>query len=269
MNDSMNIRQVVKQTGLTSRALRFYEAKGLVCPIRTASGARYYAKAELERLHQIIVLKSAGLSLAQMKRLFEGRPVDLAALLRAQLEMLDEEAAQIDKARGVIQFALSRTDRGEPIDAETFCSLIESGDKMMKQENKWKELIDDYYTPEEQASWLEQTKPLGNLFQQENYLAQWKELSARIEAAQPLAPESDEALAFVREWFTLLEPFSQVSTPEMWEGSRKFYADMPKWQNRVDTGFSFEAWNFISAATTAALAAGKDIGPVPAWMRSQ
>ena len=139
----------------------------------------------------------------------------------------------------------------------------------MKQENKWKELIDEYYTAEEQESWLEQTKPLDGLFSQEEYLARWKELSARIEAAQPLDPESDEALEFVREWFTLLEPFSKIATPEMWEGTRNFYAQMPKWEGRVDAGFSSEVWNFISAATKAALAAGKDIGPVPAWMRNQ
>ncbi|NJM49515.1 MAG: MerR family transcriptional regulator [Sphingomonadales bacterium] len=268
MSDSLNISDVVKKTGLSSRALRFYEAKGLVMPVRTASGARYYGAAELARLHQITLLKHAGLTLVQMKKLFEGRQVDLAVMLEAQLKMLDEEAAQVKKAQAVIHIAMSRISRGEPLDAETFCSLIESGDRIMKQENNWKELIGEYYTAEEQARWLEQTQPLNGLFSQEEYLAQWKDLSARIEAALPLDPESDEALAFVREWFTLLEPFTKIATQEMWEGTRNFYAEMPKWEGRVDTGFSSTVWNFISAATQAAIAAGKDIGPVPTWMKT-
>ena len=38
MSDSVDIAEVARLTGLTSRALRFYEARGLVKPLRTASG---------------------------------------------------------------------------------------------------------------------------------------------------------------------------------------------------------------------------------------
>ena len=36
MDDALDIREVVRKTGLTSRALRFYEARGLVAPVRTS-----------------------------------------------------------------------------------------------------------------------------------------------------------------------------------------------------------------------------------------
>ena len=40
MDDLIDIRDVVRRTGLTSRALRFSEARGLVAPLRTQSGRR-------------------------------------------------------------------------------------------------------------------------------------------------------------------------------------------------------------------------------------
>ena len=77
MSDSVDIAEVARLTGLTSRALRFYEARGLVKPLRTASGRRHYGPAELERLHHILAMKRAGLTLAQIARLTAGKRLDL------------------------------------------------------------------------------------------------------------------------------------------------------------------------------------------------
>src|SRR5688572_33352274 len=88
MPDSLDIAEVARLTGLTSRALRFYEARGLVTPLRTASGRRHYGPAELERLHQIVAMKRAGLTLAQIHSMTAGRRIDLRALVAAQIEVL-------------------------------------------------------------------------------------------------------------------------------------------------------------------------------------
>lgn len=266
MDDSANtmtmaIRELVKRTGLTSRALRFYEARGLLTPLRSYNGQRYYGSAELERVHQIVVLKSAGLSLAQMKDLFDGNTVDLNGLLNAQLKMLDEEARQIDRARSIIHFALSRIARSEPLDAATFCSLIESGDRMMNQEPKeWKEVTDRYFTPAEKAEWAEKWAELPEDFDPQANAEQWKALGDRIKAALPLKPESDAAQGFVDEWFALMEPMRNVYTPQMWDGVMRMYDDMDQWagngEQQVDPGFDKQVWEFIKLATTARLASG-------------
>lgn len=78
MDELLDIREVVRRTGLTSRALRFYEARGLLAPLRTNSGRRLYGAAALERLNQILALKRAGLTLAQIQRLTARAPIDLA-----------------------------------------------------------------------------------------------------------------------------------------------------------------------------------------------
>jgi DNA-binding transcriptional MerR regulator len=47
MIDALTIDEVVRRTGLTSRALRFYEARGLIRPLRTGSGRRLFGPGEL------------------------------------------------------------------------------------------------------------------------------------------------------------------------------------------------------------------------------
>jgi DNA-binding transcriptional MerR regulator len=269
MVDSFPIDEVVRRTGLTSRALRFYEARGLIAPLRTQSGRRWFGPAELERVHRIVALKKAGLSLGDIKRLFDRKPIDLAALLGAQRGRLADQANEIAEALALIDSALSRIGRGEPLDAATLCSLIRNGDKVMTDQAKaWKEVIDRYYTAEEQTEWRERMADAPE-FSQEAHLAKWRDLSGRVEAALPLDPSSDAALAFVKEWFVLLEPFSRQATQAMWNITSRMYADMDKWEGKADPGFSKKVWDFINAAASKARDAGKDMGPIPSFMGSE
>jgi DNA-binding transcriptional MerR regulator len=74
MEKPLDISDVVRRTGLTPRALRFYEARGLVRPLRTASGRRLYGPGELARINQVVALKGAGFSLADIGRLLDRKP---------------------------------------------------------------------------------------------------------------------------------------------------------------------------------------------------
>jgi MerR family transcriptional regulator, thiopeptide resistance regulator len=259
MTDSLPIQEVARRTGLSSRALRFYETKGLVKPLRTASGRRLFSQADLARLHQIIVLKSAGLSLSQMQRLFAGYAVDSSAMLAAQLKMLDEEAAQIENSRRIIRLALSRLERGNSVDTETLCALIETSDRMMNREPKeWQSITDRYFTVEEKARWAEAWDAINANFNDGDYDAQWKALGDRIAAALPMDPLSELAQAFVDEWFDLLRPFSSVSTLEMWQSTMKMYDEMDEWADdgTPDPGFDKKVWDFMKQATAARILRG-------------
>jgi MerR family transcriptional regulator, thiopeptide resistance regulator len=167
---------------------------------------------------------------------------------------------------------LSRIESGAPLDVATLCALIRDGDCAMDYETSWKPVIDRYWSPKAQEDWLARMAPLTETkteTDQLSYQAQWRDLSDRIAVAMPLDPASDRALGFVREWFTLLEPFSRVATPEMWEASRTMYADMDNWPTGADAGFSKPVWDFVGEATRIAMAAGHDIGPAPAWMAAR
>ncbi len=248
MDDLLDIREVVRRTGLTSRALRFYEARGLLAPLRTHKGRRLYGARELERLNQIVALKRAGLSLAQIQRVTAGRLPDLGGLVALQLEALDARRRELDEARALLLSVKSRIDRGEPVDVATFCSLIKNGDKVMENE-KWRELAERYARPGELEEWRGNPPPEG--FDQDAYSRQWQALGARIEAALPLDPASAEAQALHDEWQALLKPFLDMATPGMKAGAQRFWQKRGEWEGEVKAPFSAEVSRFIEAAAKA------------------
>lgn len=250
MENILDISEVVRQTGLTARALRFYEARGLVRPLRTGSGRRVYGAGELARLNAIVALKRAGFSLAAIGRMLGQSRTDLGRLVAAQLAEIDARADELAQSRMLLLSVQSRIDRGEPIDVATLCSLIRCGESMMESEN-WKAVTDRYFTPEEKARWAD---TMGNVpagFDQDAYSRQWSLLSARIEAALPLDPASAPAQAFLAEWQALLAPFTQVATPEMMQGAAKLYDNMGEWQADQTPPFAMAVWDFIKAAGAA------------------
>lgn len=246
MKQALDIAQVVRRTGLSARTLRFYEARGLLKPLRTASGRRLYGPAELEKLSRILALKKAGLTLAQIQALGSARPLDLAALVDAQIETIEARAAGLAEARALLVSIRSRIERGETIDAETFCSLIRQGDTVMEAEN-WKQALERHYTPEQLAHWADNPPPAD--FDQAAYSRRWEELGARIEAALPLDPAGEAAQAFLSEWNALLEPFRAVATAEMMSGAKSFWESGKAFEGGVKPPFSREAMQFIAAAS--------------------
>lgn len=255
MPDSLPIDEVVRRTGLTSRALRFYEARGLIRPLRTGSGRRLYAPADLERLGQLLALKRAGFSLAAIGQILSGRGVATPALLRIQLDTVEQQRAELSEAATLLRTALSRIAGGEPLDAATLCSLIRNGSTIMTQKQQWDAVSAPYMSDQAAADFAAAPYPQG--FDQQAYSAQWAALGAKVKAALPLDPASAEAQALLAEWKALLAPFTAIATPAMMEGVTKMYDDMPRWGEHAggdapSPGFDSEVWQFIQAAGKAA-----------------
>lgn len=246
MEDFLDIGEVARRTGLTLRGLRFYEARGLVKPLRTDGGRRIYGSGELARLNAVVALKRAGFPLAQIGQLLGRGPVDLGRLIEARIEALAARQTEIAEASALLKNVQSRIDRGEPIDVATLCSLIRSGDRMMEQEN-WRAVTDRYLSDEAKADFAQAAMPAD--FDQADYSARWADLSARIEAALPLDPRSEQARAFHAEWNALLAPFRAVATPAMMQGVGKLYDRMDEWQGEQKPPFSPAVWAFIQSVS--------------------
>jgi DNA-binding transcriptional MerR regulator len=248
MDDSLDITEVCRRTGLTSRALRFYEARGLLSPLRTYSGRRLYGPRELERIQEILALKRAGLTLAKIQALTSRKPLDLSSVVEAQLRAIDAQRRDLEEARTLLLSVKSRINRGEPVDAATFCSLIRQGETIM-QDDEWKAILKERYSPEELQHWERNPPPAH--FDQADYSRKWKDLGDRVQAALPLEPASEKAQMFVAEWDALLEPFKQVATPQMMQGAQNFWEDAEQYRGRVELPFSGEVMAFIQEARAA------------------
>ncbi len=244
MSTVFDIAEVAARTGMTARALRFYEARGLIRPLRTASGRRVYGSGELARLTAIAALKRAGFSLAEIARLLGGREVDLGRLVAAQIEALQLQSDRIADAYAMLAAVKSRIDSGEQIDVATLCSLIRQGDTVMEHEN-WTGVADRYLSEQAKQDFARTRQHISGDEDQTAYTAKWNDLVARIEAAMPIDPASSEATSFHAEWQALLMPFTAVATPAMMQGVSTMYDHIDEWKGDQKPPFSAAIWDFI------------------------
>ena len=68
------IGQVAKRTGLAVSAIRFYETKGLVTPVRDAGGRRRYRPSDIRRLSFVLITQQLGFSLEEICLALKGLP---------------------------------------------------------------------------------------------------------------------------------------------------------------------------------------------------
>lgn len=225
----MRIGEVARQTGLSERSLRHYEELGLVQPVRSMAGQRVYQAPDLLRLQQILDLKRAGLSLAQIGEFLSGETRPTATLLRAHRAFLEEKKASLEQALIATDRALLAIQRSASPDLADLCTMIRSGEEMMNEEAKWQKVYDKYYIAEEQARWLKAKQAVGDTLIAQAEDA-WPKLIARVEAlvdggADPGSAEAQQAL---QEWNALLQPIYDQD-PGLLEGANRLYENMDDW----------------------------------------
>jgi DNA-binding transcriptional MerR regulator len=90
------IHQIARRLGVTPRAIRFYEERGLVEIDRDAQNCRRYDLPAQDRLELIITLRRAGLSLGEVREVLdlESSPEALAAHMAHKLAVMSEQVAE-------------------------------------------------------------------------------------------------------------------------------------------------------------------------------
>jgi len=105
----MYIGEASKRTGLSIKAIRFYEEKGLIRRLERVSGYRVYQETEIELLILIKEAKALGATLSQLRGVivYQNGQVDWAnikvflaeirELLTLQIEDLKQKIESLDK----------------------------------------------------------------------------------------------------------------------------------------------------------------------------
>jgi DNA-binding transcriptional MerR regulator len=91
----LNPSEAAKRLGVSAKALRLYEQRGLIAPLRTAAGWRTYGPAEMARAAEIVALRALGLSLAQVAGVLKGDAQSLDPALSAHQFMLESRVRQL------------------------------------------------------------------------------------------------------------------------------------------------------------------------------
>jgi DNA-binding transcriptional MerR regulator len=129
------IAELAQEFGITTRAIRFYESKGLLAPPRV-NGGRVYTRRERGRLKLVLRAKSIGFSLAEIKQFLdlygehgEGRP--------RQVAFVAERAATLIKTLEQKRFDIDATLRElQAIHEQCMRYLNESGESCEKDRSR-------------------------------------------------------------------------------------------------------------------------------------
>jgi DNA-binding transcriptional MerR regulator len=100
-NKNVQIGELAKRLGITTRTIRYYEEIGLMGPSeRLGGGARTYSKDDILRLKFILKLKELGISLKEMQDLaehFDINQQDFDTITPKLIEILDHHISKVDE----------------------------------------------------------------------------------------------------------------------------------------------------------------------------
>ena len=201
------IRELADLSGVTTRTLRWYDQIGLLKPSRVAeSGYRYYGRAEVDRLQDILYYRALGVELAQIKACLDDPSFDRLAALRGHLTALEQEQARLEALIRSVRKTISAQERKELMNDQEKFEALKQRAVAWHEETYGREAREKYGDREVDAA---QNTARG--LTQEQY-REWTELGQKIqehlEAAirAGLSPESEagqEVAALHRRWLTV------------------------------------------------------------------
>lgn len=123
----MNIGEVARLSGLSCKAIRLYEQKGLFSsPLRSANGYRDYRQQHVDQLRLIKQAKAAGFSLEECGELIslyndpKRRSADIKAKARQKVAQLDQQLIELQAMRNKLASLVARC----PGDDQAQCPII-------------------------------------------------------------------------------------------------------------------------------------------------
>lgn len=248
---TLTVGELAKRSGVSERALRFYETKGLLNPLRTEARQRVYRYGDIVRLQQIQLLKRAGFTLTEIVGMTKDTSLNASHILQLQKEMLELEAERIGQSLKAINIALDSVDENAAVSLSTLCHIIKMGEHAVSEE-KWQKVWDKFYTEEERERWRAAKGAVPEDVRKAQEAA-WPALIARAEelVARDADPACPEAIEVVKEWNRYTQTIYDID-PELFKSAGKLYDNLNDWpKDGPEPPFSPEIWQFIKKAKAA------------------
>src|SRR5579859_2933858 len=168
----LRIGRIAERTGMSAKALRLYEERGLLTPTsHSPAGYRLYGPDALQRLMQIALLKRAGFSLAEIGLLLSRDPQQGAVVLATRIAALERDLTAKSKALGSLKLAAQRLGSASTLNVDELLESIAMTETLK---------VD--LTESERAELLKRAETLGEAGMQEAQQA-WPKLIAEVRAA--------------------------------------------------------------------------------------
>jgi DNA-binding transcriptional MerR regulator len=247
--------EAARRLGVSPKALRLYEERGLVKPLRSSSGWRAYGPEQIEALHKITALKRMGFSLACIAQLLKRGHLALASVLSAQEEALAKEAERARHALVLVRSARKKLAAGEALSIDDLITLTKEttmGSKEQHEEMKaiFDPIVEKHFSEEDRAT-------LGRrAYDQQEVSRGWDALMAEAKALMAKGDTaSPAAMDLARRWMALVGQFTG-GDPKIAAKVKNVWADAmadPNAAPKLPLGpevFAFvgEAWKNAQAA---------------------
>jgi DNA-binding transcriptional MerR regulator len=201
--------ETARRLGISPKALRLYEARGLLAPIRSQSGWRTYGAKEIATLHHILALKQLGLPLAQIAELLSRRPPALDRLLAAQERALSYECARLGRALSLVRDARAKLAHGTALSIDDLIQLTKETTMTTREQHEemkaiFDPLVEKHFTEAERAE-------LGaRAYDQAEASRAWDGLMAEAKVLMAKGdPGSPEAKDLACRWTAQVSLFTQ------------------------------------------------------------
>ena len=133
----MNIAEAARRAGLTPKAIRFYEAQGLLKPTRSANGYRAFGDADVHTLKFLKRARDLGFSVEECRALLalyhetDRSNAEVRALAESRVKEIDRRLADLASIRDALAH-LVESCKG---DSREECPILEdlAGDSEKKR----------------------------------------------------------------------------------------------------------------------------------------
>jgi DNA-binding transcriptional MerR regulator len=142
--DANTVGAVAALTGVSVRTLHHYDHIGLVVPsVRTPAGYRGYTDVDIERLHLVLVYRSVGIPLDEIRKVLDDSSADVLEHLRRQHELLLDQADRLQHTIKAVEELMNAHRSGIQLTAEEqveiFGTTTFSDEYAAEAEERWGE----------------------------------------------------------------------------------------------------------------------------------
>jgi DNA-binding transcriptional MerR regulator len=182
--------------GVSIKALRLYESRGLLKPLRTEAGWRTYGPDQIARLHQILALKRLGLPLARIATILAGAGA-LEPVLELQERILAREGTRLARALELVRAARAKLRSGQSLSVDDLATLT-TETVMIKADAQTRARFEEVFSRhfnEDERAFIRRNRAAA--------MEDWNLLKPRLLAAMaagdPASPAAQEVVRQCRE----------------------------------------------------------------------
>lgn len=216
----MLLNEIINEIGMTKRAVKYYEEKGLLSVNKDSNGYRNYSEQDVETLKKISIYRKLGIGIKDIQRLLENG--DKSILLRVYQDKLEEKVLQDAEIEALKQFIDDdNADKAnELLDYQTVENAIES----LLPGREWGDYFKSHFRPflNVRIKTPEQKQALRNILEycDENTLKVPFILGLGVKMAGGIIQETrtaDEMIAYYRD---MSESEYERLKESVWKGAK-------------------------------------------------